>query len=511
MGIAGLLPDISPLSILLTSLFVARTATEIIGDNKLRQGGAGLIAGVEYLTMMLAQPQLGIVPIKTTSFKVSRTADNAKTLVLSESGSQKSYRTDSSAPHPREWNIEGVIDLIMPLVEGRINFKPSLIMQSKYIDNRMMARIPTAFRTPEQEIVDVLIDNFTISHDPKHTNAYNISIKLSEFEFNDIGVVAGPSSLAGATGAAAKTLPKVNMVKLLVPAMALGVGTTALGYVVRTNFKLPKKTYEEIKPFQAIPLTSIEASGPDAPLFVGEKNSTKIAFKPYNATNKRVEYTSTNPSVATVNAVGNVTTLAPGSTNIVAKSVKQPEIESVYSLFVVAKDNPSGTSGNGGVHEDKEIGVRSLSFQKKNLLLQPLQEVNNPAVVQPKNATNSDVEYSIDNPTIATINGQGKITTINLGTTFARATCKDNAETFSDFCQVIVSQTGHKGETDAQLSTELSFAIEMGDQGMGLYQTYNENHIPPYPTFGIEDGQLWVDMDAPVPYSLIGLGLYVDE
>jgi uncharacterized protein YjdB len=500
--------ELNPLSIALTSLFAARTLQEGLYSNALNN--LNVMQSAKYIAELFAQPQIGIIPIKTTSYKVSRQADNAKTLVLSESGSQKAFRTDSSAPHPREWNIEGVIDLIIPIIEGRMTTKPSLIMQAKYLDDRMMSRSPTLFRTTEQEIVQVLIDNVTFSQDPKQTNAYNISIKLSEFEYNNIGVVAGASQLAGAGSAAAATLPPTSLEKLVIPSIVLGATGFAFGSYLPTGFTMPSKTYESVKPFSAIPLVSIAASGADAPLFVGKKNSTKVVFTPYNATDKKITYTSTNTAVATVSARGNVTTVAPGSTNIVVRSAKHPEIESVYSVFVVAEGNPTGTNGNGGVLEPKEIAVRSLSFFKKGLYLLPLQEFNNPATVQPKNATRNAVEYSVDNPTIATINGQGKITTINIGTTFARAVCHDNTKDFSDTCQIVVSTSGHQGEAEAQLSTELSFSIEMGDQGLGLYETYNENHIPPYPTFGIEDGQLWVETDAPI-YQIIGLGLYVDE
>ena len=71
------------------------------------------------------------------------------------------------------------------------------------------------------------------------------------------------------------------------------------------------------KPVEA---TSIALSEQNLTLYTGDAKTLTTRFAPTNTTDKSVTYTSTNPSVASVNASGLVTALKAGTTTIKAKS-----------------------------------------------------------------------------------------------------------------------------------------------------------------------------------------------
>jgi hypothetical protein len=68
------------------------------------------------------------------------------------------------------------------------------------------------------------------------------------------------------------------------------------------------------------PVTGISLNKSTATLTVGSTEQLTATIAPANATNKNVSWTSSNPSVATVNANGKVTAIAAGTTTITVKT-----------------------------------------------------------------------------------------------------------------------------------------------------------------------------------------------
>ena len=75
---------------------------------------------------------------------------------------------------------------------------------------------------------------------------------------------------------------------------------------------------------KTVPVTSITLSKSTLELKKGEYYTLTAVVYPSNATNKSVNWSSDNSSVATVNSSGTVTAVAPGTANITAKSPDGP-------------------------------------------------------------------------------------------------------------------------------------------------------------------------------------------
>ena len=147
---------------------------------------------------------------------------------------------------------------------------------------------------------------------------------------------------------------------------------------------------------RAIPVTSITLNHTQALLQKGGSLQLTATVKPNDATNKEVEWTSSNAGVASVDANGKVTGKKAGKATVTAK----------------AKDG-SGVSASCEVN----VGTASLTADTWNLGFgEPVQlKVNSPA----KKAA---VTYSVDDPAIARVNGKGVVTAGNKeGETTVRA------------------------------------------------------------------------------------------
>jgi uncharacterized protein YjdB len=92
--------------------------------------------------------------------------------------------------------------------------------------------------------------------------------------------------------------------------------------------------------FNGIKVLSIATSPSTSKLDIGEKIQISSVLMPVDATNKNIHWTSSNSSVATVNASGLVTALAVGSANITAKA----EDGGIASITVVSVNQPLANS-----------------------------------------------------------------------------------------------------------------------------------------------------------------------
>lgn len=71
---------------------------------------------------------------------------------------------------------------------------------------------------------------------------------------------------------------------------------------------------------ETIPVTEIDMSVTKANLIVGEKTTAPAFVYPRNATDKSITYSSSNPAIATIDQLGNITAVGVGSTTITATS-----------------------------------------------------------------------------------------------------------------------------------------------------------------------------------------------
>ncbi|NEG95441.1 family 43 glycosylhydrolase [Bifidobacterium sp. SMB2] len=178
----------------------------------------------------------------------------------------------------------------------------------------------------------------------KLTASFNDGWKLASVQWYraDKADGTGETKIAGAT-AAEYTLTNDDAGKV-VYAKAIGENTTGVlqnaqpgtaGASASKTHELTtaKVTVGEAEKPMTVPVTGVKVSGADS-LKAGETTTLKASVEPENATDPSVTWSSSDKSVATVNADGKVTALKAGTTVITATSVSDSSIKGELKLTV---------------------------------------------------------------------------------------------------------------------------------------------------------------------------------
>lgn len=146
-------------------------------------------------------------------------------------------------------------------------------------------------------------------------------------------------------------------------------------------------------------------------LAVSNSKQLAVAFTPADASNKNVFWTSSNPSVATVDKYGVVKAISPGSTIIKATS-EDGGYTDTATIEVINYNN---------IIEEKSIAFASSSYtvgigSTKSLI----------PIITPSNATFKSVRFESSNPSIATVDENGVVRGLKEGTVSITATTNRN-------------------------------------------------------------------------------------
>lgn len=170
---------------------------------------------------------------------------------------------------------------------------------------------------------------------------------------------------------------------------------------------------------QVVGVTSVSIDKTSLSLTEGESATLTATVKPDNATNKTVSWSSSNSSVATVDAAGKVSAVAEGTATITAKAG-----DKTATCTVTVKKNV--------------VDVESITLDKTSLELKEGETATLIATVNPDNATNKAVTWSSDKTSVATVNASGKVTAVAEGT--ATITAKAGGKTAT--CIISVKKAG---------------------------------------------------------------------
>ncbi len=177
---------------------------------------------------------------------------------------------------------------------------------------------------------------------------------------------------------------------------------------------------------------------------------------PSNATNKNINWTSSNTNVATVSNTGLVTAVSAGTATITATSAESSSIKATCTVTV----NP--------------IAVSSVSLNKNALSLGVGNSETLTATVSPSNADNTNVTWSTSDSSVATVSN-GTVTGVSEGSATITATSvMDNTKTAE--CLVTVSAVtdvtidltaqGFSNQQEVTTVTQGSFTLTF-DQASG--------------------------------------------
>lgn len=188
-------------------------------------------------------------------------------------------------------------------------------------------------------------------------------------------------------------------------------------------------------------------------------------FYPENASNKKIIWKSSNPTVASIDQLGEITAISEGVTNIIL-STEDEKITTSYTVLV----------------KKITVPVTDISLNLNHSYLFRNETVQLETTVVPENASNKTLIWSSDSPDIASVNKKGFVTANSVGK--ALITVSSESDDIRKSCMIYVKQKassfyfapakGHlyKGE-ELQIST---FFLPIGSEKRELeWSSLNEN------------------------------------
>lgn len=171
---------------------------------------------------------------------------------------------------------------------------------------------------------------------------------------------------------------------------------------------------------ETVKVTEVDITNNSLFLNAGETTQLNVVVKPENATNKKIEYSTTNANVATVDANGLVKAVGEGRAYIYAKSADGPS-DSVY-VYVRKSVTPQ---------PPKEVKVTNVSVDRRYLTLEEGENYTLTATVSPADATNKTVNYSSSDSRVATVDANGNIKAVKAGYAYIYAKSVDGPYAYS--------------------------------------------------------------------------------
>ncbi len=182
-------------------------------------------------------------------------------------------------------------------------------------------------------------------------------------------------------------------------------------------------------------------------LLVGDVLKLKATVKPKNASIKKLKWSSSDTSIATVSSKGQVYGLAEGMVKI---HVKTTDGTNKKATCLIQVREPVEATG--------------VTVTNSQLTIAKGKAIQSGIVPEPANAT-SGIKYFSDNPSVASIDSRGKITTHRVGhaTVYGKTT---NGRV--GYCDVLVVDLNRKSIVMRQYDTE-QLSVNQIDTGVTWY------------------------------------------
>lgn len=155
---------------------------------------------------------------------------------------------------------------------------------------------------------------------------------------------------------------------------------------------------------KVIAVTGVKLSAASMTLREGDKGTLTATVEPANATNKNVEWWTSDLDVVSV------TSTSGGSNGYV-------EARGAGKATVTVKTEDGEFSASCEITvEKKEVPVTGIALEQSSLLLPVGNTYTLRAHVQPSNATDQDIQWGSSNGGVATVDQTGKVTAVAAGT-----------------------------------------------------------------------------------------------
>jgi len=187
---------------------------------------------------------------------------------------------------------------------------------------------------------------------------------------------------------------------------------------------------------------------------LGNSETLIATVNPYNATNKGVTWSSNNNYVATVDNDGKVTAISLGTATITVTTIDGMKTNSCIVTVV--------------------IPVTGITLNKNTITIIEGKTETLTANISPYNATNKNVMWSSNNDSVATVDNDGKITAISVGTAIITVKTIDGEKIAN--CTVTVKIDDGLPLNTVYIKTEEQLAsIVGGSSSTGRYYILENN------------------------------------
>ena len=198
---------------------------------------------------------------------------------------------------------------------------------------------------------------------------------------------------------AAATVTSQGVVKAIAPGMTYIVATTQDGTSQSDSCLVTVNYFTH----------SISLNQTSGVLYLNEQLPLVLSFNPSDATDKSIEWASSNPSVATVDENGLVTAHAVGTATITATN----------------RGSIDGTPLTATCNVEVRAYVESITLNKNETLIYLSENELLTATILPGYAYNKTVVWSTSDPEVATVDNTGMVTATGRGTATITATTTD--------------------------------------------------------------------------------------
>lgn len=145
------------------------------------------------------------------------------------------------------------------------------------------------------------------------------------------------------------------------------------------------------------PVVSIELSETKIDTDLNTKYiQLQVTFNPSNATNKNINWLSTDDKIASVDKNGVINIKGTGDVSIIATSVDNPNAKAICNITI-------------------HTPVMALTMERPDLTLKTGDVAQLTYILLPVDATNKSVAWSSSNPTIVDVDASGKVTAKSAG------------------------------------------------------------------------------------------------
>ena len=243
-------------------------------------------------------------------------------------------------------------------------------------------------------------------------------------------------------------------------------GTTAGGSSVDLNSVSKGDVSVTVDvPEPDVAVTGIESERGTVDMAVGSEATLRANVLPENATNKKLNWSSADTSIATVDANGNVKGVGVGQTTITVSSDENPAIKKEITVTVSPVDPES----------------ISLTLDKSEIYVNETATAT--AAFSPANTTDKSVAFASDNEAVATVDQNGKITGLKAGKAKIRA-YSPNFKDILDEKEITVHAIKLDEETNSNKEVEVlggvknDIAIEVSStEGATIRASVNNSHF----------------------------------